>query len=410
MNDAENLSKLLNHLPPACFRSFLTDEFGLEMPELDNKESKKNQRAAMEAALTSINMSKRQSIEEIAEEIILLSDGPGQDVIDGLRQELFDDKARAEFSAIRSQYERSVWLYLNERELFKEGLNARQADVFRQSLSCYSGYVAPKGLAVLDDAVSRQAFHEAIARQYGCQVDEVAVQIFKRIRPDTQTGEDVDLYQVSVYHNRPPEIVDCVRESELVQQEVVRAVTSHITYEPVNGHLEVLSKFTDGREALASIAAAYILLSPITGEKIPIKQYNYQSLNTPRYFELDGESAVASVKVVELGYTSSNLRSLTIKIAAKDADDIHTAASALISPTFSFAGRHLTYAKLSIRLKKIGTDRARSITVILRDENKCNIKTKREKDRVLCDRLLVKWNLVKDISDVENDPLYPIAA
>lgn len=410
MNDAENLSKLLSHLSPADFRSFMTDEFDLEMPELDKRATKKDQRADMEAVLADLNMSRRQWIEEIVEEIILLSDGPGQDVIDGLRQELFDDRARAEFSAIRSQYERSVWLYLNERALFKEGLSARQADVFRQSVSCYSGYVAPKGLTVLDDPSARQAFHEAIARQHDCSVDEVAVQIFKRIRPHTQTGDEVDLYQVSVYHNRPPEIVDCVRESELVQQEVVRAVTSHITYEPVNGHLEVLSKFTDGRETLASIVAAYILHSPITGEKIPIKQYNYQSLNTPRYFELDGEPAVASVKVVELGYTTSNLRSLAIKIAARDAHDIHTAAKALISPTFSFAGRHLTYAKLSIRLKKVGTDRARTITVILRDENKCNIKTKREKDRVLCDRLLVTWNLVKEIGSVANDPVYPLAA
>ena len=65
---------------------------------------------------------------------------------------------------------------------------------------------------------------------------------------------------------------------------------------------------------------------------------------------------------------------------------------------------------MSIRLKKVGKDRARTITVILRDENKCNIKTKREKDRVLCDRLLAKWQLVKEIGDVTNDPIYALAA
>ena len=138
---------------------------------------------------------------------------------------------------------------------------------------------------------------------------------------DTLTGEDVDLYQVSVHHNRPPEIIDRVQASELVPQEVIRAVSSHITYEPANGHLEVLSKDTDGREALARIVADSLLQSPITGDKIPLKQYDYQSLAAPRSFDLTGED-VASVKVIELGYTTANHRSLLVKIWTKDVDDI----------------------------------------------------------------------------------------
>jgi hypothetical protein len=70
-------------------------------------------------------------------------------------------------------------------------------------------------------------------------------------------------------------------------------------YEPANGHLEVLSKDTDGREALARIVADSLLKSPITGDKIPLKQYDYQSLAAPRSFDLTGED-VASVKVIEL--------------------------------------------------------------------------------------------------------------
>ena len=158
----------------------------------------------------------------------------------------------------------------------------------------------------------------------------------------------MDLYQISIHHNRPPEIIDYVQASELVPQEVIRAVSSHITYEPANGHLEVLSKDTDGREALARIVADSLLQSPITGEKIPLKQYDYQSLAAPRNFDLSGEN-VASVKVVELGYTAANHRSLLVKIWTKDADDIYTAARSLICLTFDFRDHHLNYAKLSIR-------------------------------------------------------------
>ena len=409
MNDAENLSKLLGHLPPAVFRNFMADEFGLSMPDLDVKKPKKDQREQMEAVLCTLDVGERQRIEEVAERIMLLSDGAGQDVIEGFKDDLFDDAAREAFSAIPNQYQRALWLHVNEPVIFEEALNARQADVFRQNASCYSGFMAPADLVVLDDDISKTVFHQTIARQLGCSDDTVAIQIFKRLRPDTQTGEDVDLYQISIHHNRPPEIIDCVQARELVPQEVIRAISSHITYEPANGHLEVLSKDTAGREALARIVADSLLQSPITGEKIPLKQYDYQSLCAPRTFDVASEP-VALVKVVELGYSAANGRSLLVKIWSKDADDIYTAARALISPSFDFREHHLNYAKLSIKLKKVGKDRARTITVVLRDDNKCNIKTKREKDRALCDRLLTKWHLLKEIDHGVESPVDAVAA
>lgn len=404
LNDSENLTKLLGHVPPAAFCAFMETEFALAIPTLDAKSPKKEQIGIIEDALAGLDVAHRQQIEEVAEKIILLSDGPGQDVIDGFSADVFDDA----FGAIRNQYERALWLYVNQAELFKEALDARQADVFRQSISCYSGFVAPENLAVVTDAAARDVFHGNVAQQLGCAKDAVAIQIFKRLRPDTQTGDDVALYQISVHHNRPPEIVDCVQASELVSQEVIRALSSHITYEPANGHLEVLSKDSAGREALARITADALLQSPITGEKIPIKQYDYQSLAAPRNFDVAGE-AVSSVKVTELGYTEVD-RTLLVKIWAKDQDDIYTAAKAIIGPTFEFHQHQLTYAKLTIKLKKIGRERARTISIILRDANKCNIKTKREKDRALCDRLLAKWHLVKEIGNVLAEPVDAIAA
>lgn len=409
MNDAENLAKLLGHLKPERFRAFLADEFGFSIQEPEKKQTKTEQREAMAAVLSALPVSERQKMEEVAEKIVLLTDGPGQDVVEGLRDGIFDEAGRETFNALHDQYERALWLYVNAAEIFKEALDARQADVFRQSVTCYSGFIAPKGLSLATDEKAKQAFHESIARQLGCAKDDVAIQIFKRLRPNSHTGEDVDLYQISVHNNRPPEIIDCVQASELVAQEVVRAVSSHITYEPANGYLEVLSKETDGREALARIVADCLLQSPFSGEKIPLKQYDYQSLAAPRSFDLSGEN-IASVKVAELGYTDANHRSLLVKIWAKDPDDIYTAAKSLTGPAFDFRHHRLTYARLSIRLKKVGRERARTISVILRDDNKCNIKTKREKDRALCDRLLAKWKLVKEIGNVVESPLDEVAA
>ena len=54
MNDAENLSKLLGHLPPVVFRDFVVDKFGLSMPHLDANKPKKDQREQMAAVLCTL--------------------------------------------------------------------------------------------------------------------------------------------------------------------------------------------------------------------------------------------------------------------------------------------------------------------------------------------------------------------
>ena len=59
MNDAENLSKLLGHLPPAVFHEFMAEEFSLTMPDLDAKKPKKEQREQMEAVLSAPQVRER---------------------------------------------------------------------------------------------------------------------------------------------------------------------------------------------------------------------------------------------------------------------------------------------------------------------------------------------------------------
>lgn len=84
MNDAENLAKLLGHLKPERFHAFMARGFGLVMTELEKEKTKTEQRKAMEAVLATLPVLKRQRIEEVAEKIILLTDGAGQDVVEGM--------------------------------------------------------------------------------------------------------------------------------------------------------------------------------------------------------------------------------------------------------------------------------------------------------------------------------------
>ncbi len=400
MKDAQNLAKLLGHLPPKVFRAFVREEFNTALPELDEDDGKRKQRAQLTEALNALPIPDRQRMEEVAEKIVLLCDAPGQDAMDGIQEDIFDDEDREAFDKLANQYERSLWLYRNEPDLFHRALDWRQADYLHQSQTCYDGFVAPKDLTVLEDADAVADFHRKLAAHRGCDVKDIAVQVFRRLRPNTDDSDDIALYQISIHSNRPPESVERVKDSSVVPQEIVRAESSFVTYEPDNGNLEVLSRGKQGREDLAKLVADTLLQSPITGEKVPIKQYDYQSLAEPREFDISSEPVVW-VKVTELGY-SAGTRSLLVKMWSNDADDIFTAGRSLVGPDFDYRRRPLTYAKIAVRLRKEGRGRARTVSIVLRGENKCNIKAKREKDGALCDRLLVKWGLVKEIGSVES--------
>ena len=402
MIDAENLYKLLTNLPPQVFRDFVMGEFSVALAETDQKQNKTEQRSALEVQLNALAIAPRQRMEEVAERITQLCDGAGQDVIKGIRNQIGGPANRATFDKITNQYERALWIFCNNQHLFKVALDARQADIFRQSSHCYSGFVSTKHLVVKDDDLSKTAFHASAALKLGCTATDIVVQIFKRLRPDAKSGEDVDLYQISIHHNQSPEMVDYVENSALVPQEVIRAISSHITYEPENGHLEVMSRETDAREGLARLVADELLKHPITGERIPLKVYDYQCLAGSHALDLAGEM-IASVKVIELGYNIADHRSMLVKIWPKDADDIYTVALTLIGPTFDFRHHTLNYVRLSLRTMKTPGERARNISIVLREDNKCNVKTKREKDRALCDRLLAKWKLIKEIGETSHE-------
>ncbi len=142
MKDAQNLAKLLGHLPPKVFRAFMIEELNATLPELQEKDGKRKQRAEMAQDINALPISSRQNMEEIAEKIAFLCDVPGQDALD--------------------------W---------------RKADYLHQSQIYYDGFVATKDLTVLDDKTSIDDFHENLAAHFNCNLKDIAVRVFRRQLP-----------------------------------------------------------------------------------------------------------------------------------------------------------------------------------------------------------------------------------
>ena len=400
MLDAKNLCKLVRKIPPDACRNFLINHFSVLMPELATTQNLTQQRGAISAILTALSIGKRQQIEQVAEGIMMLSDAQGRDALANLCTRTLSVEKREIIATLSNQCLRAIWFYENEPQLFVEAVNVRQADSYRQNQRSFSGFVAPPNLEIHKDEVALNAFHTAVAKKLGCAVSDVAIQLFCRLRAKAKSHEDTVLHQVSIHYNLSPESIDRVQESELVAHDIIRAASTHITYEPETGHLEVLSKERSDRAPMACLVAETLLATPFEGKAVPLKRYDYQSLASPGIFNVADEP-VQSVKVTELGFGGTNAGASTTRITMKDTDSIYTIARELYSERFRFSDHHIDYAKLSIKLKKDGPGRQRTVAIVLRGDNQCTIKSQRDKDRALCDRLLVKWDLVKEVGDAD---------
>lgn len=409
MNDAVHLHQLLGYLPPTLLRRFLVDEFNCSLPACDKSLLKKHQRQVLSTALNRLDIQFRLHINAIAESIILLSDEIGHVVLDGFAHDYCEPSCYQFFIGLPDQYQRSLWIFTHHRALFEEALYARQADIVRKNVACYSRFMASQYLPVVDTVESRSIIQYEVASHLGCPVTSVAIEISQQVQSSDTNEYAVEVIHIRIDHNTYPMLMDCVRKGERVSRRIIRAETSHITYEPANGNIEVWSTNSINRAFLAQLVMRVLRHSDesvrpdlvadatkdATTELTPIKYYDYQRLSTPNVFDLS-EEPIAHTKVVELGYCDAANRTFLMKINHLDSDDIYTASKSLINPLFDFSRYPLNYAKLAVRVRHAGTTRERTISIILRGDNECNIKSKHEQDRALCDRLLHKWHLIKD--------------
>lgn len=397
MNDAENLHKLLSGANPALFRVVVNEMFGLSLPDCKQSDGKRKIRGSFSEVLAFLPVSQRLEIDAWAEQINTLTDGPGKDAIKSVRIEQLPEEQHELFDQIGNQYDRSLWLNVNAPSLFNEAINIRYVYVFRQSTACCSGFVGPKQLPIKAHQGAIESFRKKVANHFHCSDDQVAVDIFQRMNPSAESEQDISLYQINIHHNLAPEAVECVKQKQLDSEQVTRAASTFVTYEPSTGHIDVYSKDPKGRDLLACSAADCLLESPIDGERIQLKQYSYQFLGSPYNLDIGGE-AIEWVKVTRLGYAKGP-RVLDYRIGTRNTEDIHKSAAQDIHPQFSFSSHRLTMAYITVRIRKQPGERARTVNIVLRGDNGCNIKTKREKDRILCDRLLYKWGIVREVGN-----------
>ncbi|MGN7614178.1 hypothetical protein ACQZV8_19085 [Magnetococcales bacterium HHB-1] len=299
---------------------------------------------------------------------------------------------------LENEYERALWTLMNEPQSFRRAEEIRYADHNRMG-RMWSGFVAPKNLEISQKSEHHRQFEEAIKIFF--RSENAKVEIFERTRP-CKENKISKLIQVVVYRDGlPSSFLEFLQDGKLTQKKRRPVYEVMFTYDPILGVIEVVSPGVKHRASLARLFAKHLLQKLILGQRISLRQYDLSRLIHPIQFSTDPQDGIRSVRVMDLGVTHEKLHGIEIgvKTKATSPHSVHEGRQELMLDAQSLSGEFsVIRATLSVKFQPDReSQRGKSFAVKLSSPNGCSLKGKTKKERIICDKYLPRWGLVREV-------------
>jgi hypothetical protein len=325
-----------------------------------------------------------------ADRILEMTDDLGQEALyaTAVEQENFASQENAEG--------RALWLFLRENGAFCRAEEIRYTDNYRMG-RMWDGFVGPKDATVSDNIDHLQIFEKRIRTWF--RTAQVKVEIFERSRPNLEE-DDSHLVQVVVYREGLPESYLEFADGDVDRRNRRPVYEFALTYEPITGAIEVIAQDRLSREKIAQSFSEILLQQEIKSDRIPLRQYNLMPLMNPMEFVTDPEDTIRSVEVTMLTIkpTDGGER-VTFDADQKSDKTIYERIFQWFEEHNPLTGGfYLHRAQISVHfLSEKGFGRGKVVHVKLALPNGCNLKSKTEQERLICEKYLPRWGLVKEV-------------
>ncbi|MBF0589168.1 MAG: hypothetical protein HQL53_08575 [Magnetococcales bacterium] len=327
----------------------------------------------------------------VAERIMEMTDDIGEEAMHGMTRN------RESFEAQENACARALWLLLEEPDAFKRAEEIRYADNYRLG-RMWDGFLGPKNIQISKNDDHHQEFRDWIKTWF--RTGQVKLELYERIRPNLES-DDSRLIQVVVYREGLPKSFLEFDEGELAQRHRRPVYEFALTYEPETGIIEVIAPDRLGREETARAFAKTMLRHKIDNERVPLRYYDLSRLMEPYAFPTDPQDGIQSVTVMMMVLQpfEQKAEKLTYEVTRSATQNIYECLWARFQDKSPLTnGFRLQQVKLSVRFHPDGgVGRGKTIPVKLSMPNGCNLKSKSEKERLICEKYLPLWGLVKEV-------------
>jgi hypothetical protein len=387
------LKRLIKNLPKksleayfAKFHADLVDDFDWSEDEKAVKKSLKEICLALIGEPFALMNARAERIDALTGEL-------GQSM---LFREIKDSEIE-EYSSLENAYDRATWLFLKNDSRFTFVEDSYYVDV-RRNTRMYDGFVGPKNIDVLFEDTALAAFKTRILELFRVS-GNIKVEHYKRTRPDSEDCE-IEIIQIMVYREDLPSVMREFEGETLVDRLYKPVKDFALTYDPDDGAIEVVAEGSKEREKVALIFSETLLKSPIKGEKIPLKQYKIQKLLNPVELSVDPSDNIESAKVTMLRVARPNRNNtVTLDVSAKEESKIYAISNEYFGENDPLKnGFKLLEARISIKFKPDDESRrGKVIHVNIGEPNRCNLKSKSQKEKLIGEKYLKEWDLVQTI-------------
>ncbi|MBF0453893.1 MAG: hypothetical protein HQL72_03625 [Magnetococcales bacterium] len=319
-----------------------------------------------------------------------MTDEPGQQAIIGLLRD------QDEWQALENPYDRAMWLFVNDEKRFRRAEEVRYADHNRQGRR-WAGFSGPASKPISRSIEHCREFEEAICSLFNSQ--QAHLELYDRVRFGLQ-GELFPLTQAVVYREGLPNGRLEFENGKLAVRPYRPVLEAVITYDSSTGTIEVVGQDSKSRPRLARLFAEHILRQRIMGIFMPMREYDLSSLRIPRRFPTDPKDGISHVQVMSITMNHKDIPHASFIIDLKQQCQLtpYEFSNQGLAGGDPFGKKEfqICQAVISVHFRPDRTNRrGKIITLKLTLPNGCDLKGKIEKERLVCEKYLPAWGLVK---------------
>ena len=386
-----NIAKFFRSMPCDLLKEYFVKYPSTVSKAVNWNEPPKNVAAPLLKAVDDLSDEEMALLNSNAERINEMTDEIGPTALRSvIPEEDFD-----EYRNLQNAHQRSSYIFLRHHDAFRRAEEIRYTDHYRKS-RIWGGFIGPKDIYVSRAPLDIENFKQRIIEYF--RIDgKIKIEIFDRKKPYSE-DQELNIIQVMVYREGFPESYTALENDDLVAKTFRAVIEMALTYEPVSGQIEVIADTKEIREEVAKAFSVTLLQTEIEGETVPLKQYDISKLLRQFDFPTDPDDGIASVKVTMLKLKpQDNSNKVTLEVAARETRTIYEVSQEWFNTHDPLRnGFYLSQVKLAIYFTPDEENRrGKVVPVKIIWPNGCDLKDKTEKERLIGDKYLKRWGLLR---------------
>ena len=387
------IRKLIRNISEDKLRSFLIN-YNLDLPENFTWECKsKNYYNILCASIWNYEDDNKQNLFDSIERIYDMSDELGQNALCAVicNNETFLDQ--------KSDYARSLWVYLNHPDKFRTAEHYASHDYKRKSKE-WNAFIGPKNREIDKSVENIAEFKKSVLNHLDIS-KKLNLEFSCRDKKDNN-GNKFQIYILIAFHDGLPQSIQTFDNDEVVTKYFSPANDFGVSYDPIGGLIEVISSSKDNREFLAKKFANIFLKTEDDKFGIRLKKYNLSKFRSYQDLmkDVDAKDMIENIKVTLLKLKPLNSKnSNTLESPFSEKRTIYEIVQDWYAGNNPLAGSfEIKKVKLSIKFKADDkSPRGKLIHVNITEPNGCDLKDRTEKEKIIGDKYLEKWGIIENI-------------